>query len=369
MARVRLDTGPEALSPAQQISQILSKNAIRVMDLFRQWDADESGSVGKAEFRKAMGVLGFDVPRAEIDGLFDAWDTSGDGAIDFRELNKHLRRRDVHIDAHDESPRHEQRGTRARGSIPPPGSVPQSPFELVPIAPANTTASMARARHQFDTHKGEASKLVRPPVTNGPLANGPPPPTPAMLQLERGETPKPVMLCPRPAAAMRGPVGSAAPSPRGGRSAARPGSAPPSAGRRHAAPSTPRHAAPMPPSPRDRALAAGCCYYYAAQGPQQPLPQWRPCCCSSPRSAASGAASPRAFADAAELQLAKAVLTSPRRPTPRPAQNKPSPRRRGGGGGGGLLRSRDIDGSRRQPPRTQRAPTLTVGPGDVMAWF
>lgn len=367
---MKLDYSPEALSPAVQISRILSKNAVRVMDLFRQWDADESGTVGKAEFRKAMGVLGFDVPRAEMDRLFDSWDTSGDGAIDFRELNKLLRRRDVHIDAHDESPRHEQRGTRARGSIPPPGSVPQSPFELVPTSPTSTTASMARARHQFDTHVDAASKLVRPPITNGPLTSGPPTPTPAMLRLERGETPKPVMLCPRPAATGRH-VAPPAPSPRAARSASRPGSAPPSAGQRHMAPSTPM---PTPPTPRGREPAvAGCChyYYYATQGPQQPLPQWHPYCCSSPRSAASGAMP--SGTDAAELQCCvavKAVLSSPRRPIPRPAPTQ-SPRRRRGGGG--LLRSRDTDAGRRfagqLPASARRAPTLTVGPGNVLAWF
>jgi Ca2+-binding EF-hand superfamily protein len=76
----------------RQIREALSKHAVRVIDLFREWDDDESGSVSKKEFRQAMNLLGLDVPRSEMDLLFDSWDADHSGSIEHKELNKLLRR-------------------------------------------------------------------------------------------------------------------------------------------------------------------------------------------------------------------------------------------------------------------------------------
>ena len=35
-----------------------------------------------------MGLLGFDVPKTEIDALFDAFDPDGSGAMEFKELQR-----------------------------------------------------------------------------------------------------------------------------------------------------------------------------------------------------------------------------------------------------------------------------------------
>ena len=64
---------------------------MRVIDLFREWDEDASGSVSKKEFRKAMPMLGLDVPAEDVDALFDSWDPDGSGSITFKELQKLLR--------------------------------------------------------------------------------------------------------------------------------------------------------------------------------------------------------------------------------------------------------------------------------------
>ena len=77
---------------AEQIREALAANAVRVVDLFREWDADRSGSVSKKEFRKAMPHLGLDVPKAEVDALFDQWDPDGSGSIEIGELNRILRK-------------------------------------------------------------------------------------------------------------------------------------------------------------------------------------------------------------------------------------------------------------------------------------
>ena len=71
---------------------MLSEQGVRVIDLFRSWDEDESGTVSKKEFRRAMPLLGLDVPKKEIDRLFDSWDPDRSGEISLQELNKQLRR-------------------------------------------------------------------------------------------------------------------------------------------------------------------------------------------------------------------------------------------------------------------------------------
>ena len=62
----------------------------RVIDLFREWDADGDGQVSKKEFRKAMPLLGVDFPKDVIDGLFDEFDVDGGGSIGYAELKKML---------------------------------------------------------------------------------------------------------------------------------------------------------------------------------------------------------------------------------------------------------------------------------------
>ena len=49
--------------------------------LFREWDVDGDGSITRKEFHKAMPLLGFEVPKEEIDGVFDEFDVEGGGSI------------------------------------------------------------------------------------------------------------------------------------------------------------------------------------------------------------------------------------------------------------------------------------------------
>ena len=44
-----------------QFKAVLKKESVRVLDLFRQFDDDASGSISRAEFRKAMGELGIEI--------------------------------------------------------------------------------------------------------------------------------------------------------------------------------------------------------------------------------------------------------------------------------------------------------------------
>ena len=59
------------------------------MDLFRAWDDDGDGLISKKEFRRVITILGFeDVPRAEVDAIFDELDEDGSGEIEYFEMKK-----------------------------------------------------------------------------------------------------------------------------------------------------------------------------------------------------------------------------------------------------------------------------------------
>ena len=64
----------------EQIRDYLSKKGVRVIELFRQWDDDETGQIEKKEFRRGMKELGLTVGKKQLDELFDMWDPDKTGA-------------------------------------------------------------------------------------------------------------------------------------------------------------------------------------------------------------------------------------------------------------------------------------------------
>ena len=88
-----------------QIRAWLQSNYARVMDLFREWDDDNSGAIGKKEFRQAVQVLGLGASREELESLFDSWDADGSGEIAFAEMHALLRQgADPHAPPKEQSP-------------------------------------------------------------------------------------------------------------------------------------------------------------------------------------------------------------------------------------------------------------------------
>ena len=79
-------------SVQEQLRDILTANAVRVIDLFREWDDDGNGVISKKEFRTALNAMGIKAEKSEVDGLFDSFDADGGGSIEYSELNKALRR-------------------------------------------------------------------------------------------------------------------------------------------------------------------------------------------------------------------------------------------------------------------------------------
>ena len=88
---IRLDAASD-LPIGEQLAEALAKNLSRVIDLFRAWDDDSSGTIDKQEFRRGLHQLGLtEVPREEVDALFDEIDVDQSGEIDLRELATELK--------------------------------------------------------------------------------------------------------------------------------------------------------------------------------------------------------------------------------------------------------------------------------------
>ena len=75
----------------EQLRGLLTANAVRVIDLLREWDEDGNGLVDKKEFRKAVAAFGFEANKEVVDALFDSLDVDGGGTLDYNELNKAFR--------------------------------------------------------------------------------------------------------------------------------------------------------------------------------------------------------------------------------------------------------------------------------------
>ena len=78
----------EQLKKALAAPSVLS----RVIDIFRAWDEDNSGTVSKREFVQALPMLGLNIERAHADDLFDSIDVDGSGTIEYSEMHRKLRR-------------------------------------------------------------------------------------------------------------------------------------------------------------------------------------------------------------------------------------------------------------------------------------
>jgi len=79
--------------------EVLNSDQMRVLDLFRAWDVNGDGLVGKQELRSALAGLGIEASVQVVDALFGILDTDNDGTLQYRELNASLRRTEPKIDS------------------------------------------------------------------------------------------------------------------------------------------------------------------------------------------------------------------------------------------------------------------------------
>jgi len=87
------------VSMQEQIVEILKQNSIQLIDLFREWDDDANGGLDKKELRQGIAAIGYEVPKKEVDELFESFNTNEDGAgfkddfIEFEEFKRVLSER------------------------------------------------------------------------------------------------------------------------------------------------------------------------------------------------------------------------------------------------------------------------------------
>jgi Ca2+-binding EF-hand superfamily protein/predicted esterase len=74
----------------EQLSEILKKNSVALIDLFREWDDDGNGALDRKEWRKGIAALGYDAPKKDIDAIFDSMNEDGNGFVEFEELKTAL---------------------------------------------------------------------------------------------------------------------------------------------------------------------------------------------------------------------------------------------------------------------------------------
>ena len=107
---VKLEKGASAVTVVEQLRASLTANLTRTIDLFREWDADNSGSVDKEEFHRALGLLGMQASKAESERALRL--------IGRRSFGNHRVRRVARETA--------ERRPQSRGHYPPPSFLPRA---------------------------------------------------------------------------------------------------------------------------------------------------------------------------------------------------------------------------------------------------
>ena len=81
-----------------KLREALLNKSRQLGKMFREMDENGDGGVDKAEFRKAVPLLGIpmmkSMPMEDIDDLFDDLDVDGSGTISYKELKKLLQEKE-----------------------------------------------------------------------------------------------------------------------------------------------------------------------------------------------------------------------------------------------------------------------------------
>ena len=76
---------------AHQLKTALEKANLKTIELFRDCDEDRNGTVDKKEFQTAMLRLGVQATKEDLAAVFDRWDTSSTGTLDFKSFDHAIR--------------------------------------------------------------------------------------------------------------------------------------------------------------------------------------------------------------------------------------------------------------------------------------
>lgn len=90
--RLKIDAAAtDAAAVIAALRAALASKLGRVIDLFREWDEDQSGFISISEFAWAMQAVGLNGSPAEHKLLFDSLDKDQSGTLEYNELKSSLR--------------------------------------------------------------------------------------------------------------------------------------------------------------------------------------------------------------------------------------------------------------------------------------
>jgi Ca2+-binding EF-hand superfamily protein/tetratricopeptide (TPR) repeat protein len=75
---------------------VLEKRRARAMDIFREFDADDSGTINGREFREGCKTLGITIKKAQRKAVFGMIDDDNSGDLDYMELGKEIKKAGKH---------------------------------------------------------------------------------------------------------------------------------------------------------------------------------------------------------------------------------------------------------------------------------
>jgi Ca2+-binding EF-hand superfamily protein len=91
----REESEPVCMETLQKIRNKVYERAINLKTVFRRFDEDKSGTVSRAEFKKALAEMNLDFPSKVVNGLLDALDSDGGGEIEYNEFAAMLKTKDT----------------------------------------------------------------------------------------------------------------------------------------------------------------------------------------------------------------------------------------------------------------------------------
>lgn len=140
-----------------QLKDLLRNNKVRVLDLFRSWDDDRDGKISSSDFRKAIAMLGYRATPAAIDNLFQRFDPTGSGMLEYHQINRLLR------PSSPPSPRRRRRTSHESQPRSPNSSAPPSPILRSPSSQSQPSPYEGRFVHwPLDAIDDEPARTLPP---------------------------------------------------------------------------------------------------------------------------------------------------------------------------------------------------------------